>query len=462
MNYTRLKQDLYREYEKKFPRSREINTRACRSMVDGGSHAIRLLKPFPPRITKAGGAFIYDEDGHGILDFWQGHHANILGHNPDLVTGVLADAFLHGSGLQTGFTDALQAETAELLAGRTGAEKVRFTTSGALATMYAVLLARAYTGRTLVMKIGGGWHGAQPWGLKGVEYHHDGDLFQHVDSAGLSPLTKEEVLVIPFNDTDSLKRTMEKYGDDIACFIMEPFIGAGGFFPVSGEFIGQARSLTEKYGTVLILDEVISGFRFCAGSVSKLYGVQPDLATLGKIVGGGMPLSAVAGRSEIMKLAGSEGNHRVKFSGGTYSAHPASLLAAGTMIRYLIDHEDEIYPAIGTLGEDLRRRVERCLAEEGLYACCTGYGNDAVQLSSLAMLFFPHEEGRIITLPWEARDPAVCDTELGNEILQISMLLEGVHVFHGLGSLSTAHTEDHLDTLEQALRLFARRVLSYR
>ena len=462
MNYTRLKQALYAEYEKKFPRSGEINTRAVQTLVDGGSHAIRLLKPFPQRIKKAGGAFIYDEDGREILDFWQGHHANILGHNPDLITGVLSDAFSHGFGLQTGFTDELQAETAELLAERTGAEKVRFTTSGALATMYAVLLARAYTGRSLVVKIGGGWHGAQPWGLKGVDYHYDSDLFQHVDSAGLSPFMKEEVLVIPFNDTDVLKRTMEKYGDDIACFIMEPFIGAGGFFPASREFIEHARSLTERSGTVLIFDEVISGFRFCAGSVSRIYGVQPDLATYGKIVGGGMPLSAVAGRSEIMKLTGSEGDHRVKFSGGTYSAHPASLLAARTMIRYLIDHEAEIYPAIGTLGENLRRRVERCLAEEGLYACCTGYGNDAVQLSSMAMLFFPHEEGRVITLPEETRDPDVCDTELGKEILQLSLLLEGVHVFHGIGSVTTAHSERHLDKLEEAFKLFARRVLKYR
>ena len=165
-DYSPVISDLEEEYKHYAPRSRQLQERACRVMVDGGSHGRRLNRPFPPRITRASGAWLIDQDGHRILDFWQGHFANLLGHNAPFLTETLAEGFQNGFGLQTGFTDELQIEVAEILCKQTGAEKVRFTTSGTLGTMYATLLGRAYTGRDLVMKIGGGFHGAQPWGLK--------------------------------------------------------------------------------------------------------------------------------------------------------------------------------------------------------------------------------------------------------------------------------------------------------
>jgi glutamate-1-semialdehyde aminotransferase len=169
-DYTLLLAALAEAYTSHAPQSASLNRKALQYLVDGGSHTLRLIQPFPPRITSARGAWCTDEDGHSILDFWQGHLGNILGHNPEIVTTTLAQAFREGFGLQTGLTDRLQVEVAEILCQRTGAERVRFTTSGSLATMYAILLARAFTGRDLVMKVGGGWHGAQPWGLKGVGY----------------------------------------------------------------------------------------------------------------------------------------------------------------------------------------------------------------------------------------------------------------------------------------------------
>ena len=168
-NHGRLLDKLAEEYERRFPESRRLHQQALKTLIDGGSHNLRLIDPFPPRIRDARGARITVEDGQSILDFWQGHHANILGHNPPVITEALRDAFAAGRGLQTGFVEQLQSETAEVLCSRTGMERVRFTTSGSLATMYSILLARAYTGRDRVMKIGGGWHGAQPWGLVGIE-----------------------------------------------------------------------------------------------------------------------------------------------------------------------------------------------------------------------------------------------------------------------------------------------------
>ena len=173
--HVRLVESLARAYAVHSPKSAVLNERARRTQVDGGSHALRLIEPFPPRIVRARGAWVDDEDGHRILDFWQGHTANILGHNPDVITSALSGAFAGGFGLQTGFTDRLQVETAEILCRQTGAERARFTTSGTLATMYAILLARAFTRREVVMKVGGGWHGGHPWGLKGVRFGEEGE-----------------------------------------------------------------------------------------------------------------------------------------------------------------------------------------------------------------------------------------------------------------------------------------------
>ncbi len=458
-DHARLLAALRQEYERRSPRSAALQAQALRHLVDGGSHTLRLVQPFPPRIVSAEGAYVTDEDGHRILDFWQGHYANLLGHNPAALTSALREGFAGGSGLQTGFTDRLQVETAELLCRLTGSERVRFTTSGALTTMYAVLLARAFTGRDRIMKVGGGWHGAQPWGLKGVDFHDENhSRFQHMDTRGLPEAIAEEVLITRFNDPQMLDDHFRRYGDTVACFILEPFIGAGGFLPAEPDYLKLARELATKYGTVLIFDEVISGFRFRAGSLAPLYGVQPDLATYSKIIGGGMPVAAVGGRIEIMKLVGHDGG--VKFSGGTYSGHPASLLASLTMMRYLVEHEAELYPRLADIGRRTRRAVEAAFASEGLLAVCTGDGNEAVPGSSLGMVVFPHREDTRFRSPEDTRNPEICDVVLSDKALQLALLLEQVHVVHGLGAVSAAHGEETIEQLSEGCRRAARRIHS--
>jgi glutamate-1-semialdehyde 2,1-aminomutase len=449
------------EYRQHSPASAALNQEAERWLVDGGSHALRLIEPFPPRIVDARGAWIEDEDGHRILDFWQGHYANVLGHNPEVVTSVLAGALTERFGLQTGFADRLQVECAEILCRQTGAERVRFTTSGSLATMYATLLARAFTGRDLVMKAGGGWHGGQPWGLKGVSFHTDSgkpDGFQRVETSGLPKYLTREVIVTRFNDVEALRDHFREHGNELACFIVEPFIGVGGFIPALPEYLEMARHLSHKYGALLIFDEVVDGFRFRAGDVGQLYGIRPDLATFGKAMGGGMPVSAVVGRADVMDLVGREKGRQVKFSGGTYSAHPASLLAAKTSMTYLVEHEEEVYPRLAELGEVTRHTIEAAFADEGIYARCTGYGNETVPGSSLAMTHFPCEEERQLQTPDDVYDPDVCNVTLRERVMKLGLLLEDVHVIHGLGALSVAHTEDDIARLGEACRRVARRM----
>jgi len=461
-DHSRLVARLAEEYGAHAPTSAEIHREAQKYLVDGGSHSLRLTEPFPPRVASAHGAWIIDEDDNRILDFWQGHFANILGHNSSVVASKLAEAFANEWGLQTGFTDRLQAEAAELLCRQTNSERVRFTTSGTLATMYAALLSFAYTGRQMAMKVGGGWHGAHPWGLRGVGFSTAPDEgFQHVDTAGLPTTIADTIVVSGFNDPQRLRDDFARYGDRLACFTVEPFIGAGGSMFATPEYLQTARELTHQYGVVLIFDEVIAGFRFRAGNLAALYGIQPDLSTFGKVMGGGMPVAAVAGRHEILKLVGREGGSQVKFSGGTYSGHPASLLAAKTVMQYLVDHQDDIYPRIAALADQARQTALEAFAEEGIYCTTPRYSNEAVAGSSLSLLAFPHDEGREVHTPADVRDPELCDVALAENILKLAMLTQDVFTVHGLGSISTAHTEQHLVVLGEAYRRVARLIREY-
>lgn len=448
-----LLETLGEEYLAEFPHARAGHDRAATYLIRGGSHTLRLSDPFPLRITGARGSRVEDADGHQIVDFWQGHYANILGHNPPSVTEALVEMLSGGYGLQTGITDELQTEYAALLLELTGAERIRFTTSGALANLYAIMLARAFTGRQLVLKVGGGWHGGQPLTFKGVSFR---DGYDHAETAGLSPDEVAGVHITRFNDPDDLTARFDTIGDRLACFIVEPWIGMGGFIPATGEYLRKARELTRKYGAVLIFDEIISGFRFCAAGVQKLYSVQSDLSTFAKIIGGGMPLAAVAGREEIMRMCAPGSERRVKFDGGTFSAHPAALLAGRTLVAHLAEHEHEIYPRLAALGERMRRGVEEAFGRHGIHARCTGYGNATVPGSSVGMVHFPFEETEF-TCPEQVWNPAVCDVERREKVLKLALLLERVHVMHGLGALSTAHSEDDLAWLFEACEAAAER-----
>ena len=459
-DHSKLLASLAADYERHSPKSAAINQQALRRLVDGGSHTIRLVRPFPPRIVSARGAWLTDEDGHRILDFWQGHYANILGHNPPVVTEALARAFGSGSGLQTGFTDSLQVRAAEVLCERTGAERVRFTSSGSLATMYATFLSRGFTGRETVMKVGGGWHGAQPWGLVGVDYHAESaHSFEQAESKGLPHGVAEEVIVTRFNDVPMLEKLFAAHGKRIACFIFEPFLGSGGFLPSTREFLQAARDLTRKHGALLVFDEVISGFRFCAGSISRLFGISPDLATFAKVMGGGMPVAAVAGREDVMRQAGRGGG--VKFSGGTYSCHPASMLGSVTMMEHLVAQEAAIYPGIAAMAERARQAVENAFAASGLVARCTGRGSNAIPASSLSSVQFPYDPATACDSPDQTRNPDVCDVELADTVLQLALLMEDVFVMHGMGAISAAHSENDIDRLAEACERAAKRIVQF-
>jgi glutamate-1-semialdehyde aminotransferase len=208
----------------------------------------------------------------------------------------------------------------------------------------------------------------------------------------------------------------------------------------------------------LNFDEVISGFRFGPCDLGSLYGVRPDLATFAKIIGGGMPVAAVAGRAGILGQAGREGGRRVAFSGGTYSAHPAAMLAAKMHLQHIVAHADEIYPHIAALGAQMRAAIERAFAAEDILARCTGSGDVLGVGSSVAVPHFPYRDDLALTGPDVVNDPALTDTALRDVVFQLALLLEDAHVVHGGGSASAAHTDADIALLEEKVRRAARRV----
>jgi glutamate-1-semialdehyde 2,1-aminomutase len=448
----RFHEGLEREYERRFPRSRDHFARRGRHLLDGTSHAIRWNRPFMPVVIRAEGAAVGDLDDHRILDYWQGHFANILGHNPPLIRDALAKALDRGRGLQSGMLHEVEAELSELICAATDSETVRLTTSGSLGTFYAALLARGFTGRERILKVAGGWHGSQPFGLKGVAAR--GRSFDHLESEGLSSSTGSEILLTRFNDVDDLRRIFGESGDQIACFLLEPMLGAGGGIPATVEYLREARRLTDKHGALLLCDEIITGFRFWPGDLSRLYGVRPDLLILGKVIGGGMPVAAVAGRRDILALC-TRAVGRVKFEGGTYSAHELSLVAAATLLRHLRDHRQEVYPRLERLGESLRVGLGRLREESGIEFRVMEAPAVAPHGSSLLYVHALADGADVPTCPEELNERA--HPRIDDQLIKATMLLEQASVHYGVGALSTAHTEDDLErTLEGFRSAFAR------
>ncbi len=449
---------LVEKYESRAPKSRTHSQEASRFQVRGGSHNLRLFEPFPFFDEQCSGSKVVDLDGNVYVDFWQGHYANILGHNPPEVIEPLIRELRGGRGLQTGFPGSLQLELAKKLSLRTGAERVRFTTSGSLATLYSVMLSRAFTKRSLVLKIGGGWHGAQPYLLKGVTAYTDG--LGQVESSGLHPSISEETLTTKFNDTAQLEQVFQEFGEQIACFILEPFMGEGGFLFADEDYLERARELTSEWGALLILDEIIAGFRFCPSSLASLYGIQPDLSTFGKVLGGGMPLTAVAGRADVLELANTNQGHpkQVKFEGGTYSGHPASVLAAIALLDYLSEHSDEIYPRIHRLAERARSQIPGIFERAGIRSVVTGGPSGPVSQSSMAVIHFPIQEDTPISSPEVVWNPETSDVQLREKILRLALANEGFHVVHGFGSVSTRHTEEEVDAFLSAAETVATQI----
>jgi len=434
--------DVYRQ---KTPLSENLFKRSKEVMPGGISHNVHYFPPYPFFIKKGKRSKIWDVDGNEYVDLWMGHYTHILGHYPDVIVEAIERQSKEG--IHWGIVFEKQVEWAELIRDLVPcAEMVRFCCSGTEATMYAVRLARAFTGKKTILKIAGGWHGANSDLSLGIKMPYEKE-----ESLGLLPELHRYAKVIFFNDLSKSLKIIEQNRKDLAGIILEPVVGEGGFIPATIEYLKMLRSETERLGALLIFDEVITGFRVALRGAQERFGIIPDLTTLGKIMGGGFPVGALVGKREILEKTSPEitGNkwEKILIGGGTFSSHPFTVAAGLAMLQYLKDHNEEVYPLLEAKGEKVRKGVHEALHREGLDAMVTGIG-------SLFQTHFPFQKGVTLNSPDSIH--RYTDVEKREVEFRIRMLTKGVYMMHGGGSLSLAHSDEDIEKIIEAAREVAK------
>jgi glutamate-1-semialdehyde 2,1-aminomutase len=439
MNY------FFDAYRKKTPLSEKLFKRSKGVMPGGISHNVHYFPPYPFFVKKGEGSKIWDVDGNEYVDLWMGHYTHILGHYPDVVVEAVERQLKEG--IHWGIVFEKQVEWAELIQELVPcSEMVRFCCSGTEATMYAVRLARAFTGKKTILKIAGGWHGANADLTLAIKMP-----YERKESLGLLPELRQHTKVIFFNDLSKSLKIIDQNRKDLAGIILEPVVGEGGFIPATIDYLKMLRSETERLGALLIFDEVISGFRVALGGAQEKFGITPDLATLGKIMGGGFPVGALVGKREILEKTSPEIKsnkwERILIGGGTFSSHPLTAAAGLAMLRHLKDHGEEVYPLFEVKGEKIRKGVQEALLREGLDAMVTGIG-------SLFQTHFLSQGGVTLNSPHAIHRHT--DVEKREVEFRIRMLTKGVHTMHGGGSLSIAHSDEDIEKIIAAARQVAK------
>ena len=369
-------------YQRKTRLSKKLYTRSQHVFAGGINHNIRFFSPYPFFVQKAIKNCLFDVDGNKYTDYWMGHWALILGHSHPAVSSVSSRQAKSGILFGTANTLSVQlAETIQKLMPR--AELMRFSSTGSEATMYSVRLARAATGKRVIAKVIGGWHGFNTTLLQTVNYP-----FEYDESLGLIQEEEQFVESIPFNDLDRSLKILETRKDDLAGIIIEPVLGAGGCIPATRDYLIGLQEFAKKNSSLFILDEIVTGFRISIHGAMSEYNLEPDLFTLGKIIGGGMPVGLVCGSKEIMSLAEpilrDQKYKRCSIGGGTFSANPATMSAGLSTLNYLKSNKQTIYTKLNSLGEQLRKRLTRLFNDSKINVKVTGMGS----------LFMPHFLGR--------------------------------------------------------------------
>jgi glutamate-1-semialdehyde 2,1-aminomutase len=437
--------NFFDAYRLKTPLSKKLFEKAKEAMPGGISHNIHYFPPYPFFIKKTKGSKIWDVDGNEYIDLWMGNYTHILGHRPQVIVRAIEEQLKEG--IHWGLVFEKQIEWAELIRALVpSAEMVRFCCSGTEATMYAVRLARGFTGKKIVLKIMGGWHGANPDLSLGIKMPYEKE-----ESLGLLPDLQQYTKTLPFNDPSSSLKVIHENRKELAGIILEPIVGEGGFNAATNEYLQMLRSETKKLKALLIFDEVISCFRVALGGAQEKFNITPDLTTLGKIMGGGLPVGALVGKREILEKTSPEKKskkwERVLIGGGTFSAHPLTAAAGLAMLNYLKDHRKQVYPLLEKRGEKVRKGVQEAFDQEGVDAEVTGIG-------SLFQTHFPFKKGETLNSPHSIN--RFTDIEKREMEFRVRMLTKGIHVMHGGGGLSIAHTEEDIEKIIKATRKVAK------
>ncbi|HYM15208.1 MAG TPA: aminotransferase class III-fold pyridoxal phosphate-dependent enzyme [Dehalococcoidia bacterium] len=429
-------------YVELHPTSQRLHRRALPVFPDGVTHDMRHTSPFPLYVAGANGSRKRDVDGNELVDFVMGHGALLLGHQyPAVVDAVMAQAAL---GTHYGASHEWEIRWGESVQRLVpSAERVRFTSSGTEATMMAVRLARAYTGRHELIRLREHFHG---WNDSVAGQPHAEETVPL--APGLTPGALSGSIVLPQNDVTTLERTLREDGALIAAVVLEATGAHWGTDPIDEAFVRRARELTAKYGVLLIFDEVITGFRVAPGGAQEVYGVTPDLTTLAKILAGGLPGGCVAGRADVLDqiafredAAGSRVSHQ-----GTFNANPLSS-AAGTACLEVIGEGTHQQRAAATAAL-LAQAMNAVFREESVAGAV--YGQSSMLHIALGLERQPpdgHSWG------WRAlpeQPPRV--RRAVAEALRLGMINEGVDLMSGGMMVSSAHNGGDVELAVGGLR----------
>jgi glutamate-1-semialdehyde 2,1-aminomutase len=430
-------------------RSREWFARAGEVIAGGVQGEGRSARPHPLYMTRADGARMWDVDGNAFVDFHSSFGAVLLGHNHPRVREAV-ERTLRDHGVTFATAHPLEVELAELVTACVPcAERVVFACTGSEATYHAIRLARAATGRRLLLKFDGnyhGWHDYVSWGTR-LPDGAAGPGSQPIlvpGSAGIAPGMEHTVIVCDYNDREGLRAAVERHGDELAAIIVEPiFHNAGVIEPVPG-FLEDCRALATQAGSVLIFDEIITGFRHGLSGAQGMLGVTPDLSTFGKGVANGMPLSMLAGSRELMQQLAPLGP---TFFSGTFCGHMLNVAAALACLQTLT--EEPPYAHMQALGERLRAGIQAAIDEEGARA-------QIRQLGSVWSLYFTD------TAPRSYRELAAV-TAGKHDVTQVAyqrwMAERGIYIHqHSVvrGYITAAHTADDVDAVIEHTAAFLR------
>lgn len=342
-------------------RSESLFARAQALMPGGVNSPVRAFRAVggaPFFVARAEGARIWDLDGRAYIDFLASWGPLILGHAPAQVVEALTEAARHGTSY--GAPTAREVELAELMTRAVPSiEMVRLVNSGTEAAMSAIRLARGATGRDAIIKFDGCYHGHADSLL--VKAGSGGATFSLPDSLGVPASLASLTVTLPYNDLQSVERVMEARGREVAAIIVEPVAGNMGVVPPAPGFLQGLRSLCDRYGALLIFDEVITGFRVAFGGAQALYGVRPDLTCLGKIIGGGLPVGAYGGRRELMEQVAPLGG---VYQAGTLSGNPLATAAGLATLKAL--ESPQVYRRLEDLGRALQEGLEAAARKSGV------------------------------------------------------------------------------------------------
>lgn len=402
--------------------------------VNSPVRAFRAVGGEPLFIKRADGAFLFDENDNPFIELINSWGPMILGHNHPIIREAVIQAMHEGTSF--GAPTAREVEIAELITQMVpSVEKVRMVNSGTEATMSAIRVARGFTGKDKIIKMVGHYHGHGDSFL--IAAGSGAVTMGQPDSPGVTSGTAKDTLLAPYNNLEAIEELIRFNKDEIAALILEPVPGNMGLvIPMPG-YLEGLREICNREGIVLIFDEVMTGFRLAPGGAQELYGVTPDMTTLGKIIGGGMPVGAYGGKKEIMDFVSPSGP---VYQAGTLSGNPIAMAAGLAMLGYLNSHS-ETYGVLNQIGMKISEGIKKINLE-------LGYDYTVNHLGSMYSLFFTTDP----VIDFESAKKS--DTELFGKYFQ-AMLQRGVYLapsqFESL-FLSTALSDDLINRILEAHR----------